>query len=116
MVADMHMQITAAAMMAAPTEAISSMKMGRTAVDTTRGFLRYLQRPTYVYRQAIERDIRNLNLHQNGSGSESEPFNSSNSNGVFAFFYRPSEKLIQIKYRGDSVDEPTSITPVSRES
>lgn len=60
--------ITAAAMMAAPTRAMTAMRMGRAAVDATRGCANHFQGKIEqrTMRQSIDRDIRNLNSNQNG--------------------------------------------------
>ncbi len=60
--------ITAAAMMAAPTRAMSVAKMGRSTVDVTRGYINHLQGKVgnRMVQKSIDRDIRGLNSQPKG--------------------------------------------------
>lgn len=60
--------VTAAAMAAAPMKAMAASKIGRAAIDTTRGYVGHLQETTgqRIRHQAIARDIQKLNTPKKG--------------------------------------------------
>lgn len=60
--------LTAAAMSAAPVKAMAASRLGRAALDTTKGYVGHLQKSTAreIQLRAIDKDIRNLNAPKKG--------------------------------------------------